>query len=445
MIKISVISDDLTGANDCGGQLVRYGLNVSVVVKEDSCEINEQDVVIYNTDSRSIPGESAYERVKKICEKIKNQPFDFIYKKIDSTMRGNIGEEVNAVFDVFSPDFVIIAPAFPQNGRKVINGIHYLNGHKLEDTEVANDPKTPVKDSYISRLIETQSNRRVEHLTLRELDQGFEYVVNKLSSCKQNQISYITVDTYQESDLARLVEIIHHTNFSVVWAGSSGLINHLPKVYGLSEVDKAAPLLAQNKPVFLVIGSVSETGRNQLNYLLEHSNSVGLEMDSVKVLQDDDSKHMEVKRILHAAKAAFKLGINVALYSSKKVNETREIGGELGFTAVEISNNISKVLGEIAAEIIQSNSVKNLFLTGGDTAQQVFLQLNIHDFNLVDEVESGIPLGRVRTDKEVLIVTKAGNFGSKEVMLKSVFKLRGEEYDEADYRNNYGRCSRSGS
>lgn len=33
-MKISVIADDLTGASDCGGQLVRYGLKVSVVVQD---------------------------------------------------------------------------------------------------------------------------------------------------------------------------------------------------------------------------------------------------------------------------------------------------------------------------------------------------------------------------------------------------------------------------
>ncbi|MFS0774940.1 four-carbon acid sugar kinase family protein [Neobacillus sp. 3P2-tot-E-2] len=443
-MRISVISDDLTGASDCGGQLVRFGLKVSVVVQEHSEKTDDYDAVIYNTDSRSVTGFEAYQRVKKVCDTIKAGPVDLVYKKIDSTMRGNIGVEINAIYDSFSPDFVIIAPAFPVNGRKVINGIHYLNSVKLENTEVAKDPKTPVRDSEIKRLIENQSKRKVEHITFEEIHQGYGTIMDKLVSCKNNQISYITVDSVQESDLEKLVELIHQTDFSVVWVGSAGLMNHLPEIYGMTQVQKTLPLPIHHEPVLLVVGSVSEAGRSQLEHLLNYSDTVGLEMDSAKVLQDED-KEMELMRILSGAKEAILQGKNVVLYSSNNVIETRKIGEQLGYDAVKISNIISMVLGELAAKMITVHDLKYLFLTGGDTAQQVFLQLNANEFILLDEVESGIPLGRVSTDKELLIVTKAGNFGSKEVMLKAVYKLHGREYDEADYRNYYGRRRRSGS
>jgi D-threonate/D-erythronate kinase len=443
-MRISVISDDLTGASDCGGQLVRFGLKVSVVVQEHSEKTDDYDAVIYNTDSRSVTGFEAYQRVKKVCDTIKAGPVDLVYKKIDSTMRGNIGVEINAIYDSFSPDFVIIAPAFPVNGRKVINGIHYLNSVKLENTEVAKDPKTPVRDSEIKRLIENQSKRKVEHITFEEIHQGYGTIMDKLVSCKNNQISYITVDSVQESDLEKLVELIHQTDFSVVWVGSAGLMNHLPEIYGMTQVQKTLPLPIHHEPVLLVVGSVSEAGRSQLEHLLNYSDTVGLEMDSAKVLQDED-KEMELMRILSGAKESILQGKNVVLYSSNNVIETRKIGEQLGYDAVKISNIISMVLGELAAKMITVHDLKYLFLTGGDTAQQVFLQLNANEFILLDEVESGIPLGRVSTDKELLIVTKAGNFGSKEVMLKAVYKLHGREYDEADYRNYYGRRRRSGS
>jgi D-threonate/D-erythronate kinase len=444
-MRISVISDDLTGASDCGGQLVRFGLKVSVVVQEHTEKNNDYDAVIYNTDSRSVTGIEAYEKVKKVCDTIKSGPVDLVYKKIDSTMRGNIGAEINAIYDSFSPDFVIIAPAFPVNGRKVINGIHYLNSVKLENTEVAKDPKTPVRDSEIKRLIEKQAKRKVEHITFEEIHQGYDTIMDKLVSCKNNQISYITVDSVQESDLEKLVELIHQTHFSVVWVGSAGLMNYLPQFYGIKQVQKTFPLPIHREPVLLVVGSVSKTGRSQLQHLLNYSDTVGLEMDSAKVLQDEDLKTMELMRILSDAKEAFLQGKNVVLYSSNNVNETRKIGEQLGYDAVKISNIISMILGEFAAEMIAVHDLKYLFLTGGDTAQQVFLQLNANEFILLDEVESGIPLGRVSTDKELFIVTKAGNFGSKEVMLKAVNKLRGREYDEADYRDYHGRRRRSGS
>ncbi|MDQ0227273.1 uncharacterized protein YgbK (DUF1537 family) [Metabacillus niabensis] len=413
-------------------------------MQEHSETIHDYDAVIYNTDSRSVTGYEAYERVKKVCDTIKSRQVDLVYKKIDSTMRGNIGAEINAIYDSFSPDFVIIAPAFPVNGRKVINGIHYLNHVKLEHTEVANDPKTPVRDSEIKRLIENQSKRKVEHITFQEIHQGYKTFMDKLVYCKNNNISYITVDSAQESDLEKLVELIHQTDFSVVWVGSAGLMNYLPEIYGMKQVQKTLSLPIHHEPVLLVVGSVSEAGRFQLQHLLDNSDTVGLEIDSGKVLQVD-LKAMELRRILSEAKEAFLQGENVVLYSSNNVNETRKIGEKLGYDAVEISNIISMVLGEFAAEMVRVHDIKYLFLTGGDTAQQVFLQLHANEFILLDEVESGVPLGRVSTDKELFIVTKAGNFGSKEVMLKAVYKLHGREYDEADYRDYNGRCRRSGS
>lgn len=241
-----------------------------------------------------------------------------VYKKIDSTMRGNIGEEINAIYDSFSPDFVIIAPAFPVNGRKVINGIHYLNDIKLENTEVAKDPKTPVRDSEIKRLIERQSKRKVEHIAFQKIQQGYDTVMNKLSFCKENQISYITVDSSEESDLRKLVEMIHKTNFSVVWVGSAGLMNYLPEVYGIRQVPKTTPLPVHGEPVFLVVGSVSAAGRFQLNHLLTHSDTVGLEMDSAKVLNVGEAKEQEIKRILIRAKQAFLLG-KMSFYTLPKM------------------------------------------------------------------------------------------------------------------------------
>lgn len=444
-MRISIVSDDLTGASDCGGQLVRYGIDVSVVLQGSESSLQEKEAIIFNTDSRSVSEEEAYQRVKHVCEWIKNESFDVVYKKIDSTMRGNIGQEINAMYDVFQPDFVFIAPAYPETGRQVINGVHFLNRKQLHETEVANDPKTPVHDSLITRLIQNQTKREVGHLSYEDLNEGYECVIKRLATFKNQGISYVTVDSVLESDLESLVHFITKTGFSVIWVGSAGLMNYLPEIYGMKQVQKTLPLPIHREPVLLVVGSVSATGRSQLQHLLNYSDTVGLEMDSAKVLQDEDLKAMELMRILSGAKEAFLQGKNVVLYSSNNVNETRKIGEQLGYDAVKISNIISMVLGEFAAEMIRVHDLKYLFLTGGDTAQQVFLQLNANEFILLDEVESGIPLGRVSTDKELFIVTKAGNFGSKEVMLKAVYKLHGREYDEADYRDYHGRRRRSGS
>ena len=54
-----------------------------------------------------------------------------IFKKIDSTLRGNVGPEVVATMAAFDCELALVTPAFPAAGRVVING--YLQ--VVEDTD----------------------------------------------------------------------------------------------------------------------------------------------------------------------------------------------------------------------------------------------------------------------------------------------------------------------
>lgn len=424
-IRLAVIADDITGASDCGGQLIHYGLNVSVILNNNSIIEGDREAIIYNTDSRSVPQEEAYTKVKCICEKIKDDKYDIVYKKIDSTMRGNIGKEINAVYDVFKPDFVLIAPGYPENGRQIINGIHFLNNKQLHETEVANDPKTPVTDSNITRLIQKQSNKDIGHISCGDLHEGFEKVAILLEEFKKNNISYITVDSIQGSDLEELAELIFKTRYSTIWVGSAGLMNYLPKVYGLNQKSMDLSIKPAEKPVLLVVGSVSSIGRVQLEHLLKLKDVIGLEMTSSEVLIDNEFKEKEINRLKNEAKKAFNEKKNIALFSSNNVKEIQAIGAKIGKNPIELSNIIADNLGELAVELINALDINHLFLTGGDTAYQVLDKLDVKELRLMDEVEPGIPIGYTKTNKEIYAITKAGNFGSELAMINALNKLKG--------------------
>ncbi|MGG1217518.1 four-carbon acid sugar kinase family protein [Priestia endophytica] len=434
-MRISVISDDLTGASDCGGQLVQYGLDVSVVLQKYHEKVQENQAVIFNTDSRALAENEAYKRVKKVAKWVQKQPFDIVYKKIDSTMRGNVGQEINAVADVFRPDFVLISPAFPKAGRQVVDGIHFLHQKELHETEVANDPKTPVRESEIAHLIEQQAKRKVGHLFYKDLRIGSENVCKKLAQFKEQGISYITVDAIEERDLNSLVTAVAQTDLSVVWVGSTGLINYLPPLYGLQKKREQLQLTYNENSVLFVVGSVSKVGRNQLHTLQARTNTVGLEINPKNILETKEGLRKEIHRILTEAGEAFKCGKNVALFSSAKVKETQEMGRKYGYSAVRLSNEISAMLGDVSRKLIEVYDLKNLFLTGGDTAQQVLERLNANSFQLIDEVEAGIPLGKL-DNQEIFAVTKAGSFGTELAMVKSLYKLQGKKSDRLDILNH---------
>jgi uncharacterized protein YgbK (DUF1537 family) len=88
---IVVIADDFTGAAEIAGISLRYGLTV------DLCTSNilpsNADVVIVSTDTRSLSLNEALLKYKKILEQLKELSPSFFYKKIDSVLRGYVGEE----------------------------------------------------------------------------------------------------------------------------------------------------------------------------------------------------------------------------------------------------------------------------------------------------------------------------------------------------------------
>ena len=61
--------------------------------------------------------------------------------------------------------------------------------------------------------------------------------------------------------------------------------------------------------------------------------------------------------------------------------------------------------------------------TGGETAKTIAAGLGAEAIEILDQVEPGIPLGRIRGRHHMLIVTKAGGFGSETSLVKSVQRI----------------------
>lgn len=94
---VGIIADDLTGANDTALQFYLKGANTQILLSDEIEPINAKGTQTWaiSTESRNVEPEIAYERVLKATKMFaeKLNP-DFYYKKIDSTLRGNIAIEV---------------------------------------------------------------------------------------------------------------------------------------------------------------------------------------------------------------------------------------------------------------------------------------------------------------------------------------------------------------
>lgn len=141
MRKALVLADDLTGALEAG--VLLEGAAVTVQTASDA------PAAVIDTESRHCGPDEARMRVAGWIEQI---PAELIYKKTDSTLRGNIGAELSAL----PPGPIHYAPAYPRLGRTVREGRLYVNGVPVEETAFARDPLDPVRDGSIRRVLARQ-------------------------------------------------------------------------------------------------------------------------------------------------------------------------------------------------------------------------------------------------------------------------------------------------
>ncbi|GAA0363284.1 four-carbon acid sugar kinase family protein [Bacillus horti] len=427
-MKIGIIADDLTGANDSGVQLTRSGLNTSVRFDLKNANVQQDDAIVLDTDSRSISPEKAYTRVVEAAQFLKEEKIDIIYKKIDSTLRGNLGVELDAVYDVFKPDFVVMAPGYPVNGRTVMDGKHYLHGTLLHETEISRDPKCPVTESYIPKLLQDQTKRNIGHISTTLLAEGYNTVKAALDEYKNAGTAYVLFDSATEHDLELIAQYIKQSRFSVVWLGSAGLANYLPQVYHLEKEKQTVTIPHSNKPVLLVVGSVTSVSRKQLDHFLAQKGVQGIGIDSTELVSTVERRSKELELGFREAVKAYKEGHHVAIYSTgdrEAIRQAQEEGAKQGLSHTDVSNAVVAGVGKIVSELLEETELQGIIMTGGDTAKQICDQIGVTGIHLIDEVETGVPIGQLIGRYPIYAVTKAGAFGSEATFTLSKERIQG--------------------
>jgi D-threonate/D-erythronate kinase len=84
-------------------------------------------------------------------------------------------------------------------------------------------------------------------------------------------------------------------------------------------------------------------------------------------------------------------------------------------------------IAEVAAREIQDPRFGALIATGGDTMEAILDLLEVHEFEILQELDPGFPLGRARLGdgRSLLLAMKAGGFGSDDVLQRAVARIRG--------------------
>lgn len=156
-ILLIVIADDFSGASEIGGIGQRYGLDAEVQLKFDA--ESSADLIVIDTNTRSLNRAEALRKTKELVNDLKKcgRPFR-LFKKVDSVMRGHIVGEINVLQQHFHFNKILVMPANPDKGRKIINGQYLVNGEPLDQTVFAKDPDFPIRSSFVEDILNAEKS-----------------------------------------------------------------------------------------------------------------------------------------------------------------------------------------------------------------------------------------------------------------------------------------------
>jgi uncharacterized protein YgbK (DUF1537 family) len=149
---IGVIADDLTGAAEIGAVGLRHGLRAEVILA--GAPGRKADLICVDTDSRSCDPTEAARRATNAARMLQSCGADWIYKKTDSVLRGNVTPEIEAVVRQLGLSSALLVPANPSLGRTVVNGQYFVCGQLIHQTEFARDPKHPRLSPNVLELLD---------------------------------------------------------------------------------------------------------------------------------------------------------------------------------------------------------------------------------------------------------------------------------------------------
>ena len=137
-MRLAIIADDITGAMDAAAPFAERGLDVELVLSDAAISLPPTvDVLAVDTHSRHLPPAEAAAAVARCIAAL--PPGTLLFKKIDSTLRGAIVEEIRAAAP--GRGRIIIAPAVPRQGRTVSGGQVFIDGVPLGTTESGGDAR----------------------------------------------------------------------------------------------------------------------------------------------------------------------------------------------------------------------------------------------------------------------------------------------------------------
>ena len=405
---VLVIADDFTGANDAGSGLARAGARVHVLFDSSTPHDAENaDVLVISTDSRAISAaEAAHRTTLAVQQHQAIAQHGWLFKKIDSTLRGNPGAEIEAALNASGKTLALVVPAVPKLGRTTRGGEVWINQQPLTDTEFASDPKTPVTSSHVLTRLQMQSERAGETLDLATVRGG------QLAQALASKQGLVVVDAEQDADIALVMAAAAMLPTRPLLAGASGLGD------ALGDYLAGRPA----RPVLAVVGSMSVIAQQQIARLATQRDIRVIDIDIRQLFSQP--AWPQASEWQQAMQQALRAGAHCVVRTTQHADQRHDIEQlcqQHQISRQELGERICQFLAQLTSKVCRETLPAGLYLSGGDVAIAVAQTLGAKGFQIQGLVAGCVPHGvLLNSELHLPVMTKAGGFGDENTLVEAI-------------------------
>ena len=376
-MMIGVIADDLTGAAEIGGIGIRHGYDVAIL--NSTVKKVDSEILIIATNTRSLNPFEAGQIIESTTRDLLALRPDFIYKKLDSALRGNVGEELLVQLKVSKKLRALIIPSNPALGRTIEEGIYYVKGVPLDEYSSSGSFGGGVRSSEVKYLISKETRSSMT-------------VVSKADSLPAEGL--IVGNTANEEDLRNWVQKIDERTIP---AGSSGFFDAILQDK-IKHKDQAQPPTHFGKKAVYVCGSAFIPSRKLVQKAKESGQKVIYMPENIFDLSEDYARNASqwADEIVREVSYGEKVILAVDEISSKR-NEN-------------IGMIIKETFSQVLLKVVNEAEIEELVIEGGATAYSIIQRLGYNKFYPVQELSPGVIRMKIEENNNIHLTLKPGSY-----------------------------------
>ncbi|WP_347838385.1 four-carbon acid sugar kinase family protein [uncultured Draconibacterium sp.] len=373
---IAVIADDFTGAAEIGGIGLKYGLKV--VIETQVNWVEGTDLLIIAADTRSLPEEAAFLETEKITTALLELNPEYIFKKLDSVLRGNIVAELMAQLKSTGKKRAIMVAGNPSFGRLIVDGKYSVNGVPLAETSFADDPDFPVKSSDVTQIVESD-------------------MIAVYSASVDNKLpgeGIIVGDVKSQEDMIDWVERI---DGETVVAGGAGFFDTI-LMKQFAEVKADCKECFELGDVSLLVFGSKYPKADSMPMGLSGKNTVKINMPDA-IYENSSFDEAELKHWAENVVNNLKNKFNVIVSADQ--NHSNE---------ANLSARIGRNTAELVKIVVESIPITDLLIEGGATTSEILKVIGVNKLFPGKLVYPGIIQMSTKEYPNMAITTKPGSY-----------------------------------